>query len=270
MMVSPIGVNNLNQLVEQQLGNTGYEVVRAIYNNIQWLYSIHQQLPKLQTIQQATAHLDVLVKNTHTLQTVVQHLNSIESLNSNLPLVQDLAPRLDAFKASLDKYQTALKENNQKVTVLEDLYLNSDVKLRNLELNTKNLLKRLVAEAKKEIQDELKTGLCEMRKLHKTATEQHTELMANADMLKSYLKTAKENQQMLKHLMASDAVNTYLWEQNEAYKKQALNAIRESERVGNSEVTNRHKMKSNKTDLNLFKVLNRNNLELANKAISKG
>ena len=34
MMVSPIGVNNLNQLVEQQLGNTGYEVVRAIYNNI--------------------------------------------------------------------------------------------------------------------------------------------------------------------------------------------------------------------------------------------
>lgn len=53
--------------------------------------------------------------------------------------------------------------------------------------------------------------------------------------------TATENHQMLKHLMASDAVNTYLWEQTEAHKQKALKAIREAGEQVIQEVTNRHK-----------------------------
>lgn len=268
MMTSPLGVNNLNQLVEQQLGNTGYEVVRTIYNNIQWLYSVYEALPKVGSVQQISPYLDIIIKNTHSLEAIANNLYMLSNLESNLPLVQDLAPRIESFKNSLNKYQEELALNNKKVSELDELYVNSKLMLSNLEMDTKNLLKHLIQEAKAEVSSQIEDSLCVIKKFREVANNQYDELMANNNKLTKYLSLAQDNNKMLKHLMASDAVNTYLWEQTPAYKEQALNAIKASEKVGNSETTNRHKMKANKTDLNLFKVLNRNNLKLANANIA--
>lgn len=267
MMTQPLGVNNLNQLVEQQLGNTGYEVVRCIYNNINWLYSTYEQLPLIGNIQQTIPYVQLLSQHIDTVSVLVQHLDVVKNLDSNLPLVQELAPRIQAFKTSLDKYQEVIKENNHKIERLDEIYLNGEIQLRQLTSELKSFVKRTKLELRAEFSKEADELLANTKKLSKETLAQYNDLVANKQLLTKYLTTATENHQMLKHLMASDAVNTYLWEQTEAHKQKALKAIREAERAGNSEVTNRHKMKATKPDLNLFKVLNRNNLELANKTV---
>lgn len=268
MMTSPLGVNNLNQLVEQQLGNTGYEVVRTIYNNIDWLYATYQAIPNLGSITQALPYVDLLARNISNIETLVQNLNTIDNLNSNLHLVQELAPRIQAFKESLDEYRYALNANNTKVDKLQSLYDDGETRIRNIIYATEKEFKLVIEKAKAEVAKEVMETICITEQFHKEVKEQHTELVNTKGLINKYLSTATENNKMLKHLMASDAVNTYLWEQNDEHKKVAQDAIRASEKAGNTETTNRHKMKATKSDLNLFKVLNRNNLELANKNIA--
>lgn len=267
-MTSPLGVNNLNQLVEQQLGNTGYEVVRTIYNNIDWLYATYQAIPNLGSITQALPYVDLLARNISNIETLVQNLNTIDNLNSNLHLVQELAPRIQAFKESLDEYRYALNANNTKVDKLQSLYDDGETRIRNIIYATEKEFKLVIEKAKAEVAKEVMETICITEQFHKEVKEQHTELVNTKGLINKYLSTATENNKMLKHLMASDAVNTYLWEQNDEHKKVAQDAIRASEKAGNTETTNRHKMKATKSDLNLFKVLNRNNLELANKNIA--
>jgi len=256
-------------MINDNLGTQGYEVVRSVYNNLTLLHDIYSELSTIHYLHGSMPYVERVSQYVEVINKLQYNIEDIVGLNNNLPLIQDLVPKINTLKQNFEQYQIILQESNGKIDSLNLLYDEANLTIRNLIEDTKQRFNRVLEESLAEIRNELHTVLEESKQLYTTVKQQHSDLVANNHLLQDYLTTATENNKMLKHLMASDAVNTYLWEQNESHKQLAMEAIRVSEKAGNDEVTNRHKMKATKSDLNLFKVLNRNNLELANKTIAK-
>lgn len=257
------GYNNRTALVEHQLGHGGYEVVRTIYDNIQWIHHLYEQLPRMQEVGRVIPHVEMIARYTYAIEALVNNLGTLTNLENNLELVQGLAPQIQAFKDKLDTLNGMLAENQEKTDNLNLLVQDGFHIINSMVQEADEKFARLVEEYKRDINQETKALKCLVQKFTEEFGTQYRELKDNRAKLQVYLKKVEEMSKEIAHLRASEAVNTYLWSDTPETKRAASLAVQKSEQAGNVEKINKQKLLAVKADLNLFKVLNENNLRLA-------
>lgn len=253
---SSIGVNNLNQLVTHQLGASGFEVVRTIYDNIQWLNHLFNNLGSLQQVENQLYVLKGLETYLGDIVNVSQHLRTIIDLHRDLPLVNELAPRINKFTSELEEVNCKLSKQDGKVNELTGLVQSSLKSFNDLYANHVNSFNEFTSN----IQNELRSDYQEFKKdlcIERTqAIKLYDEIKDFIPILNSAIDNQNRTTKLLVHLNASDIVTLAIHTKNEVDYASALKAIKESESYGNNEDLNRSRLNYKLTDNNVFNIMN--------------
>lgn len=77
--IHPIGRDNLNQLMQLQLGTEAFDVIHKVASNLEDLKKISEALPMIQSMNEKLQELETQVQSIHTrLDEVVLRLNTIQ------------------------------------------------------------------------------------------------------------------------------------------------------------------------------------------------
>lgn len=256
---------SLNSLIPNQFGDTSFNIVRVVYDNLMLLKLVYENIPTIQLSSQLLPQLNVLVQNQGYIQELVTNLNKLIQLHDNLPQVQELAPKLNDFTKEFTKLNNYIGSQDIKIEELQQYHL-----------ELKNQYMVLISEAEKalntgsrsilvQFSKEANTVLCNLKKVKADIDKNLETVNTYLPQLVDLANNLPKLKQDLAGLKASDLTIKHLFEQTEFSRKEALNAIKESEKLGNNERVNKKRVNSKIDDLNLFKVLNERNLELAHK-----
>lgn len=259
----PMGLNNPTRMVEHYFPQSSFDVVNQVHFNLGVLQELVRHLPTVQTVGSKMYELQGIQKYLGDIVSVAHNLNNIITVHNELPLVQNLAPRLKQFTNTLTEvnnqikyykgtYEETMGELNSKIKYLEDLYTQYECGL-----------KTILEEQMATVTIEGNYYKTELSNMVQEVSEWVTYLKSKELMIKQYV----ENQELvdirLSHLEASDAVNIWLYTQTEQDFKKALLLVKQSEKYGNDETSNRTRLQYAKED-NVFKVMavNHQNVEV--------
>ena len=77
--IHPIGRDNLNQLMQLQLGTEAFDVIHKVASNLEDLKKISEALPMIQSMNEKLQELETQVQSIRTrLDEVVLRLNTIQ------------------------------------------------------------------------------------------------------------------------------------------------------------------------------------------------
>lgn len=252
-------------MINDNLGTQGYQVVRTLYDNLQWLHYLCENLPQLHHATGLVPYLEAVVKNAGYLESLTQHLDTVVRLENNLPLVQDLAPRIEAFKKELEALNTRLENQQLTVDSMNDLLVTGSKNLSDIVLSTKKTLDDMVQARVISATKELKAIECKVKEETRKVEDLSAQLQLKEATIQALFKQVDTNAKFMAHLDASDKTNNYLWSGSEDDRQLAKKAISYSQRAGNNEDVNLNKLKAVSEDLNMFKMLNQRHMELAHK-----
>lgn len=201
--IRPLGINNLNQLVHHHLGSNSFDVVAHVQANLCWLKQLHDRLGVVSALSNQSDNLDLIGRHSKEIFALAQSLPALQEIYCHLDdLVEDM-PRLNELYAKT-------KENN-------------------------HLLRLLLGQVSK---DGINHLLEEFSKLEKNLSKYKDIEQVINDLITANHKVERT----LIKLNASDAVLKYLDEKTEENKRKALDAIEESESIGNNESLNRQRL----------------------------
>ena len=118
--IHPIGRDNLNQLMQLQLGTEAFDVIHKVASNLEDLKKISEALPMIQSMNEKLQELETQMQSTQTsldeklkgLETQVQSIHTspvIQSMNEKLQevetQVQSIHTRLDEIVLRLNTIQ---------------------------------------------------------------------------------------------------------------------------------------------------------------------
>lgn len=236
---SHMGVNNLNQLVQHQLGAGGFEVVRTIYDNIQWLNQLFNELPSLNQLSNNLFVVKGLETYLGDIVNVAENLRIITNLNSNLPLVNELAPRIDKFANELEEVNCRIKQQDVDVKELTSLVQSSIKNFEDLYANHVTSLNDIMSKVKKDLCQDFETYKLEINTEKEKVLSMYREVSELLPVFKRTIENQQATELLLLHLKASDTVTIAQFTQNEKDCNAALKAIKLSESYGNDECLNR-------------------------------
>lgn len=251
-------LNEPNQLVSQQFTPDAFSKVQQVYFYLGTLKYIAENLRTIDLVGREMYKLDGLNQYLGDIVRVSEALNSIVSIQSNLPVISDLAPRIEHFVHQLDdieekinrhevSFKNAMALINSNVKLLEDMYIQYECGLTHLI-------------------EEYKASLCEDYTRYKNdlftyseeVRKQHAAFTHGMKVLEDALEVQDSNKLLLEHLKASDAVTDALFLGSEEASATALKQIKESEKWGNNENVNRKRLGYKLQENNVFCVMEAN------------
>ena len=263
-----VGVSNLSQMVNDNLGTQGYQVVRTIYDNLVWLHQIYDVLPNALAVSQQAPVLERVSAFIDSIYEVHKYLNEIINLNGNIPLVQELAPRIESFVNELSMVRTQIESNSNSVKEITETIVGLQSKFYNTFTDYTKKVEVLTQQTIKTLNQETQKALCALDKERVYVENLYTQIKQFVPM---YEKVASQQDKInvnLAHINATDAVTMAMFTNQENHKAEALNIIKYSEKVGNDESINRARLGYKPKDLNMFKILTDNYVRLG--SISSG
>lgn len=252
---SSIGVNNLNQLVTHQLGASGFEVVRTIYDNIQWLNHLFNNIGSLRQVESQLYVLKGLETYLGDIVNVSHNLRAIVNLHNDLPLVNELAPRINQFASELEEVNCRLRRQDGKVEELTGLVQSSLKSFNDLYSQHVTSFNEFTSNIKNSLQEDYVSFKRDLLLDKGEATKLYNEIKDFIPTLNLAIKTQNQTNKLLVHLNASDIVTLALFTNQEVDYKSALQAIKDSESYGNNEDLNRRRLNYKLQDNNVFNIL---------------
>lgn len=238
----PMGHNHPTRMVEHYFPHNAFDVVQQVHFNLGLLHQINQNLPMLNQLGNSTLHLNGIHQYLGDIVNVAMDLNNIVTLNSNLPLVQDLAPRISSFAKEMEclnkqiqlketKHEEAIGLINSKIKLIEDLYVQYECGLKHI---LEEQMQNLTCKGNELIN--------KLEVLVQEATERSVETSQYIPMIKQYVDQANDLNARMLHLEASDAVTVAIFTKEESDFTLAKKAIKKSEGVGNDERVNKQRL----------------------------
>lgn len=245
-------------MINDNLGTQGYQVVRALYDNLMWLHNIYEHLPNIIAVQNNTPHLERVSQYLDSIYEVQMSLREIIELNANLPLVQELAPRIAEFNTQLSTVRTEISSNQENVTKLQEqvtsMVHSFDVMFNDFETKVKQVSDL----ALKELNETVQKSLCGLETQRLYVENLYKQIQEFVPMYEKVANNQSAINSNMAHLNATDAVTLATFTNNEDDKAEALKVIKYSEKLGNNEDINRARLGYKLPKHNVFKVLSDN------------
>lgn len=251
-------LNEPNQLVSHQFTPDAFSMVQQVYFHLGTLKFIVDNLRTIDTVGREMYKLDGLSKYLGDIVRVSEALNSIVSIQSNLPVISELAPRIEDFVCQLDdieekinrhelSFKDAMAMINCNVKQLEDMYIQYECGLT-----------RLIEEYKASLCEDYTKYKNDIVEYSQTVYNKHAEFLHGIGVLREAVKVQDETKLLLEHLKASDAVTEALFLGSEESSAKALKQIKESEKWGNNEDVNRQRLNYKLPENNVLNVMKAN------------
>lgn len=232
------------EIVERYIPPNAFNIVQQVHLNLGLLKELVKNLPMFETVNSKLFELNGIQRYLGDIVAVATNLNNIVTVHNELPILQDLAPRikeftsqLECFKAKSDSfkldYEQRIQELTSKTKYIEDLYIQYECGLKHI---VAEQMERLTVSANKYLQEFEKTNECVLDKLNHFNDVQYSvvnKAVQNHDKIEA----------KLAHLEASDAVTQWVFSQDDKAYGIALKAIKNSEQYENDESMNRKRLK---------------------------
>lgn len=257
----PMGLTNPTRLVEHYFPQSSFDIVNQVHYNLGLLQTLAQNLPTLKGLGNNVLAIQGIQKYLGDIVAVAQNLNNIVTVHNELPLVQDLAPRLTQFTNEMacvnnkleffeNNYKDVLALLDSKVKYLEDLYVQYECGL-----------KSIIEEQMAQLTITGNGYVNRLSQMVEEVAEWKTYIDANIPKVKEFIEGQEAFHIRLVHLEASDAVNIWLGTKSEEDFTKALKAITASEKYGNDETGNRNRLEYRKVS-NVFTALKENSTDV--------
>ncbi len=251
-------LNEPNQLVSHQFTPDAFSMVQQVYFHLGTLKHIAENLRTVDTVGREMYKLDGLNQYLGDIVRVSDALNAIVSIQRNLPVISELAPRIEHFVCQLDDIQE--KINRHEVSFKEAMAtINCNVKLlEDMYIQYECGLTRLIEEYKANLCEDYTKYKNDLVEYSKAMQQQHAEFKHGMRVLKEAVQVQDETKLLLEHLKASDAVTDALFLGSEEASAKALKQIKESEKWGNNEDVNRQRLNYKLPENRVFNVMHAN------------
>lgn len=257
----PMGLSNPTRMVEHYFPQSSFDVVNQVHFNLGMLQELVKHLPTVNAVGSKMYELQGIQKYLGDIVSVANNLNNIVTVHNELPLVQDLAPRLKQFtdvltevNSQIKYYQGNYEETmgvlNSKIKYLEDLYIQYECGLKSILEEQISTLTVIGNRYKQELLD-----------MVQEVKEWGAYFKSKEPLIKQYVENQESVDVRLSHFEASDAVNIWLYTQTEQDFKKALLLVKQSEKYGNDETGNRTRLQYTK-EANVFKVMADNSVNV--------
>lgn len=260
---SNLGSNNLDQVVTQQLGFSGFEVVRTVYSNLEMIHYVYNSLSYIKETNDVIPDIKYIHPYIKDMRNISLNLQTILDMNQNINVIKELAPKIKVFSDQLDSLENTIETNSRNIDEIKKLYMESESTLNILEKNYTQKLEKLLHTIITDLNKNIKEVNLSIDTKMKQFEDVSLQLNSSLKLLHNNIKENEKNSKILARLNASDLVDKALFTQKDSDIVIAKKAIRESEKSGNDETINKERLSMKADDLNLFKVINRNNLRLA-------
>lgn len=231
------------EIVERYIPPNAFNIVQQVHLNLGLLNELVKHLPTYQAVNSKLYELNGIERYLGDIVAVANNLNNIVTVHNELPILQDLAPRIKEYTSKLKCVESKLDYFNlnskqqledltTKIKYIEDLYIQYECGLQTI---VEEQLSRLTTTA---------NGYLQEFEYHKNRIE---ESLSDFDTYLPLMRRAADNQDKIEaklaHLEASDAVTLWVFSQDDDDYKQALKAIKHSEEYENDESMNRKRLK---------------------------
>lgn len=257
----PMGLNNSTRLVEHYFPQSSFDIVNQVHYNLGLLQTLAHHIPTFKSLSDNVLAIEGIQKYLGDIVAVAQNLNNIVTVHNELPLVQDLAPRLTQFANEIacvnnkleffeTNYKDVLALLDSKVKYLEDLYVQYECGL-----------KSIIEEQMAQLTIAGNGYVNRLSQMVEEVAEWKIYIDANIPKVKQFIKGQEAFNIRLVHLEASDAVNLWLVTKSEEDFTKALKAIKYSESFGNDETGNRIRIEYRK-ETNVFTIMKDNSTNI--------
>lgn len=240
----PIGLNNPTRMVEHYFSHNAFDVIQQVHYNLGLLQTLSNNMTLLNSVGSNLFDLKGIQKYLGDIVTVAHNLNNIITVHNELPILQDLAPRIKEFTSQLEcynaksasfekDYEQRIQELTSKTKYIEDLYIQYECGLKHI---VEEQMERLTVSANKYLQEFEKTNECVLDKLNHFNDVQYS-------VVNKAVQNHNKIEAKLAHLEASDAVTQWVFSQDDKAYGIALKAIKNSEEYENDETMNRKRLK---------------------------
>ena len=109
--IHPIGRDNLNQLMQLQLGTEAFDVIHKVASNLEDLKKISEALPMIQSMNEKLQELETQVQSIQTsLNEKLQELETqVQSIHTS-PVIQSMNEKLQEVETQVQSIHTRLDE----------------------------------------------------------------------------------------------------------------------------------------------------------------
>ena len=251
-------LNEPNQLVAHQFTPDAFSMVQQVYFHLGTLKHIAENLRTVDTVGREMYKLEGLNQYLGDIVRVSDALNAIVSIQRNLPVISELAPRIEHFVCQLDDIQERI--NRHEVSFKEAMAaINCNVKLlEDMYIQYECGLSRLIEEYKASLCEDYTKYKRDLVEYSETVRKEHAAFIHGMNVLKDAIQVQDENKLLLEHLKASDAVTNALFLGSEEASAKALKQIKESEKWGNNEDVNRQRLNYKLPENNVLNVMKAN------------
>lgn len=254
----PLGLNNLNGLVDNHFNPDSFAVVQQVHFNLRWLKSLYDNLPLLNTLGSNTLHLENLSSYIGDIHNISHNLRELVELNDHIPLLKDIAPRVCEFADKLKGIENQLISQELQFKEVLGLMESNTKHLEDLYCQYESSLSYLISNAKREISELTTESKNTLSCLVQQAENLHNDLLTAMPFVNEAVKNQQANKLLLEHLKASDLVTIALFTGLDEDSNKALKQIKESEKYGNDESVNRKRLNYKVSDNNVLNVLKQN------------
>lgn len=232
------------EIVERYIPPNAFNIVQQVHLNLGLLTELVKNLPTYQAVNSKLFELNGIQRYLGDIVAVATNLNNIVTVHNELPILQDLAPRIKEFTSQLEcynaksasfekDYEQRIQELTTKTKYIEDLYIQYECGLKHI---VEEQMERLTVSANKYLQEFEKTNECVLDKLNHFNDVQYS-------VVNKAVQNHNKIEAKLAHLEASDAVTQWVFSQDDKAYGIALKAIKNSEEYENDETMNRKRLK---------------------------
>lgn len=238
----PIGLNNINHLVQDHLGNSGYNVVNAVYQNLEWLHSLVRSLEDLKAVNTHMVYTKEIIGYLDNIKTIATNMSAIVTLNKDMDFIANIAPRIAEFKADVVQLKSEIKYHNTETSKTKAEIANEIKKFKELYLAFETNLHKQLYTVRVNFEKNCQSILDKIEHKHKELSKLQEDILKKLPVFEAANKNYNKTVGLLAHLKASDAVTMAMSFQSEDLNKAALQAIKDSEACGNCEELNRSRL----------------------------
>lgn len=251
----PMGINNLNQLVETQLGHGGFEVVRTIYDNIQWLYALFNNIQTVTSVGNKLYAIENLYKYLGDIESIGSNINMLVDLNNDLPVIRELAPRIKSFVTELQEVNQGILDNKATMEAIQSNMVKLREETASILTLAETRISEVVEQAERKLECMLDSWKKELGNTVESVVDARNDIMSFIPVFNKVVDHQNQINQVITHLLASDAVTIALSTNEQADYDFADDRIRDSERLGTNETLLRERLGFRTTDNSVATIL---------------
>ena len=257
---------SMNQAVNNQFRPESFDVVLSVYHNLNMLNALYKNFQVLNQLSQNLYKVEHLDSYLGDIINVSDNLRHIVEFNDNIPLLQDIAPRIQQFTCTLTDIQNKLDLFDCKFTEVLGLMESNTKQLEDMYVQYEKGLHLLLAEFKENLCADYQGYKSDLLGCYEETKRLHHEMVLAMPTINTAVQEQNDNKLTIEHLKASDLVTTALFTGLEEDAQAALKQIKQSEKWGNDETLNRKRLNYKLPENTVMNVLKANNERLTKEA----